>query len=387
MSVYIAPKRKQSIFATVLEWLTYPLTLLRYPLGWLIGQAVLPATNMDFNPAWYPRSRLEIPPYGVSSISYPEIETSDGARLETLELISPEQALKSPSEQHYVIFFNGNGMDLTDSLGDALGYMHEGHFNTVMFNYRGVGGLGAKPLSSDDLITDGIAQVQRLLDMGIPSKNIILRGISLGGGVATKVAEYFYLQEEKPIYVFNDRSFSSLQNVVIGHIRQLFNTEPFQDDTMAGKILGYIAYPIVWGVLQFASWEIEASKAFKQIPPEYRDYAVVRTPKKNRLKQEDDFVITHFGSLHEDLADERALNKEKLKQLKSEAPEQQEEIQQLERELKHHKYEDRISRFSHMESPRHLKNRSGLTLHQEFSMFAKKAFQSEEPTQQNKLEL
>ena len=236
MSVYIAPKPKQSVFSTALEWFTYPVTLLRYPLGWLIGQAVLPATNMDFNNLWHPRPRAGEKLNGVSSFSYPEIETSDGARLDTLELVSPKQALKSPSEQHYVIFFNGNGMDLADNVSDAVGYMREGDFNTVMFNYRGVGGKGAKPLSSNDLITDGIAQVQRLLDMGVPSKNIILRGISLGGGVATKVAEYFHLQEEKPIYVFNDRSFSSLQNVVIGHIRRLFNTEPFQDDTMLGNL-------------------------------------------------------------------------------------------------------------------------------------------------------
>lgn len=386
MTNYIAPKPKKSLSATVLGGLTYPLTLLRYPLGWVIGLAVLPATILDFSQ----KKRPEAKQFKGSfiSFSYPDIKTYDDVRLQTMEMVHAEQLKKPAAEQKYVIFFNGNGMDFTDNREEATRYMREGKFNTILFNYRGTGGVGRKPLSSADLTIDGIAQVQRLLDMGVPSENIILRGLSLGGGVATKVAEYFHLQEKKPIYIFNDRSFSSLQNVVIGHIRQLFNKKPIQEDTMIGKLLGFILYPIVWGFLQLSSWEIPASKAFKHIPPEYRDYALVRTPKGNRINQQDDFIITHYGSLHEGLADERAAAKVKLKRLKREAPEQKNDIRALEYQLKHHKYEDVTfsQAFSHMESPVYLKNRSGSTLHQEFTLFAKKAFKSDERSSQQSAE-
>ena len=65
------------------------------------------------------------------------------------------------------------------------------------------------PESFQDLVTDGIAQVQRVLDLGANPKNITLDGLSLGGGVADLLVAYHFHQLGKQVYLWNDRSFAT----------------------------------------------------------------------------------------------------------------------------------------------------------------------------------
>lgn len=344
-----------------------PFFLKRY-LSEKIGNIIVPFCNMYFLPRHqFIYFFLEDFPL---SWFFLDTKTQDGVMLDTLELMHPDQEKLAPENQQYVIYLNGNGMFYGSNIDEAQAHILQERYNAVLFSYRGTGGEGVAPKSADDLVQDGIAQVQRLLDKGVLSTNIVLKGLSLGGGVGAKVGEYFHAQG-KPIYVYNERSFSTTTNVAVTLLREI----PY-----VGKTLGFLLYPIVWGVMNYSGWEMNAAKAFKSIPKEYRDYAVVRTPKAKRTaKTLDDTVITHYGSMHEALANERKVAKKEYKKLRAlpeRTKEQEARLLIVRNEIKHQKFENVSCReqCAHTENTNSLVNREGNSLFKQFSLFAEKAF-------------
>ncbi len=183
--------------------------------------------------------------------------------------------------------------------------------NVIGFNYRGVIKSKRSPRSKEDLITDGIAQVQRLLQEGVSPQNIILKGHSLGGAIATLVAHHFH-QHGQPINIFNDRSFSSITNYIVGNIRATKHPEAWghprigHKETWGGKLLGYLAKPFVKFGVSLVKWEFNSGKAFRAIPLAYKDYLVVRTKYQDRTDDhQDDGVVVHYASIHAALKDKR----------------------------------------------------------------------------------
>lgn len=261
-------------------------------VGELLGYVILPAQSSDFDA-----------PTDEPAVTH-EIVTHDGATLNTLEIQHPSQQHCDAKYQTYIINFVGNGMCYEQIIPTMQKDADTLKTNVIGFNFRGVNGSTGRTRSKNNLVVDGIAQVQRLLDQGVSSHNITLKAHSLGAGVASLVALHFH-QLGQPINIFNDRSFSSLTNFVIGDIRR-DNPETGQAKTTYRKILGWIAYPVVVLVLHLSNWEINAAAAFKKIPEAYKEYIVVRTPKKDRNpKTRDDKVITHYASIHQALKEER----------------------------------------------------------------------------------
>lgn len=249
------------------------------------------------------------------------IKTHDNVELDTL-LISPDEHSENtatPDEQKYIINLVGNGMCYEDILDEMKFDANFLKVSVIGFNHRGVGYSSGHPQSKDDLVTDCIAQVQYLLDVKhtLP-QNIILKGHSLGAGIASITAHHFH-QQGIPIKIFNGRSFSSVTNVVVGQIRKgLHQQDPAE--TVFLKIVGWMAKPFVKLVLSLAKWEINADVAFRAIPKEYREYLVVKTSKEgindlNDKSPKHDMVITSYASLHAALKDERKADKYKLDQL------------------------------------------------------------------------
>lgn len=299
----------RAVFPFVLLWDLLKLGANKL-LGRLVGSLVLPAQDMH---------RLSISNVGVFNEDDLTCEqhgviTHDGAHLDTFEVVHKSQESLSPTQQKYIISLVGNGMRYEDIIGEMKSDAKALNANVVGFNLRGVGQSTGRTKSKDDLITDGIAQVQRLLDKGVLPQNITLKGHSLGAGVASMVAEHFH-KLGQPINVFSSRSFSSITNFVVGHIRLERDNRGLavgHKENRFGIILGTLLKPLIKVLVSLVNWEIDAGSAFKSIPEANREYMVVRSSKVIRGDRIDDAVIPHYASVHAALTDERREKKAKM---------------------------------------------------------------------------
>jgi len=214
-----------------------------------------------------------------------KITTFDNAEIDGIE-INPEK-----KSDIYIIKFNGNGA-LFEDRGNFEQYINDAYrlnANVIAFNYRGVGNSKKTPESSQDLVTDGIAEVQRILDQGVEAKHIVLDGLSLGGGVATLVAKHFHDKGIK-VNLFNDRSFSSVSNAG-AHMalrRELSPAIEYSIETTSSSFVS------------LAGWQINAAKAYATIPVANKAYMYVTDDLKHPGNQ-GDLVIPEKASLHEAL--------------------------------------------------------------------------------------
>lgn len=282
-------------------------------LGQAIGRIVLPAQNADdfnYDEDDYAISDSDINRYyndNTLTFAKHQINIHDGAVLDTFEGKHSSQTTTALAHQKYILYFVGNGMRYEEITHEMKEDARNIQANVVGFNYRNVGQSRGIVRSRDDLVTDGIAQVQRLLDAGVSPQNITLKGHSLGGGIATLVAQHFH-QLEKPLNLFNGRSFSSLTNFVVGHIRLERNEDGDaigHRESTGGKILGWLLKPFIKFGVSVTKWEINADTAFQSIPQAYREHLVVRSIKTDRGNRLDDPVITHYASIHSALKSER----------------------------------------------------------------------------------
>ncbi|WP_028387905.1 lipase family protein [Legionella fairfieldensis] len=238
-----------------------------------------------------------------------EVITYDKAHLDTFEIKHNSQENIVPKYQKYIINLVGNSMCYEQIINtmkkDAIALQA----NVVGFNFRSVGQSTGKVKSRDDLIADGIAQVQRLLDQGVSPQNITLKGHSLGAGIASLVAQHFH-QLGQPVNLFNSRSFSSMTNVLVGYLR--LKHKIGHKESIGRIILGWLVKPFIKLFVVLAKWEINAGSAFKSIPAAYKDYIVVRSKKEIRGHRIDDPVIPHYASIHKELTSERRKKKAKI---------------------------------------------------------------------------
>jgi hypothetical protein len=309
--IYTAPKPKVSPW----QWplfiairILFPLILLWDLTKWgvnkrfgdMVGSIVLPAQKMGYYQLKIDEQTLNN--FTTDQLVYQknQITTHDDVTLDGIEIQYQSEELILPKHQKYIIHFLGNGMCYEQIIDDMKEDATRFQANIIGFNFRGVGQSTGKATSKNGLVTDGIAQVQRLLDQDVPPQNIILKGHSLGAGIATLVTQHFH-QLRQPIHVFNSRSFSNITNVLVGQIQKA-----------TSKILGWLAYPIIKLAMALTQWEINAGSAFKKIPDAYRDYIVVRSRKEIRSKRMDDAVIPHSASIHKALTSERRKKKAEI---------------------------------------------------------------------------
>lgn len=221
------------------------------------------------------------------------IGTHDGAILDTIEL-KPKAELNKPlGTQHFIVKFIGNGMLYQDVLPVFANDANKLGVTVVGFNYRGVGNSKKPPATFQDLVTDGIAQVQRLLASGVDSKKITVDGLSLGGGVATMVASHFH-KIGKPIYLWNDRSFASISQAAAGMVAP-------EAKNIFGEALEISIESSSWSLMKSAGWDVNVVKAYNAIPDAYKSYMYVA---KKSDRSYGDGVIAPQASLHEGVQQE-----------------------------------------------------------------------------------
>lgn len=286
-------------------------------LGETIGEIILPAQDLGFREIYNDHSTF------INRIIKPKklsaqkilVSTHDNANLDTLE-IKQKNDTETPVElKKYIIRFVGNGICYEQYIEEMIDDANNLNCNVIGFNYRGVSHSTGKPKSKNDLVTDGIAQVQRLLNAGVNPENITLKGHSLGGGVSALVAKHF-LDHGIFLNAFNNSSFSSLTNFVVGQIRTFdLHNHNGHHETFGMKLLGWIAKPFIKFAICLVKWEIEAADAFKALPDTHKEYMVVRSSKARREEYPavlDDPVIPHYTSMHTALKGERSEQKQKI---------------------------------------------------------------------------
>jgi len=128
--------------------------------------------------------------------------------IETLEILQ-----KHNNNQTYEIFCCGNQQDAMQDGFAAYLAEKQPNKNHILWNYPGVGGSAGHTNSAHDLIEAGYKQAKRLLDQKIPAEKITLHGLSLGGAVATQVAQRLH-EEGHLVHLEVDRSFAQIARVL-----------------------------------------------------------------------------------------------------------------------------------------------------------------------------
>ena len=137
-------------------------------------------------------------------------KTFDGAELWGFDYKNKTESNKT------ILYFGGNAEDIGhDYLNPEYNSFikqvaNKLNANYTMFNYRNAGTSTGNPGSHKDLVVDGIAQVQRLINSG--QKEITLYGKSIGGTVAARVMRYFvdHPKEGVEFKLIMDRSLSGV---------------------------------------------------------------------------------------------------------------------------------------------------------------------------------
>jgi len=200
------------------------------------------------------------------------VRTADDVDLDTLSIEHIKQKKKA-SEQKWIVYFLGNAMCYEQAL-EQIKIMSERTGASILTgNYRGVMRSQGAATSSHDLILDGEAMVQYLLNKGVPPENILLHGLSLGGAVATEVAAY-HQEKDHEMHLCNERSFS--------HIAKLLKA---RCPRALGAILGQIVLA--------AGWRFDSLKNFQKI----NGY-------KFTIHSQEDGVIRYEASLYKCLKEQ-----------------------------------------------------------------------------------
>lgn len=360
MATYTAPKPKQNRWKKRLLILPLLGEMLQavgnFALGKTIMRMVLPAQTFaqfklseEDKKTHFDKIFLENKENNDLIHQTHQVMTHDGCCLDTLEII-PKSLVGEYKEggkvsidptQKYIIKFVGNKSSYAIGLDDAykdvdeksrprmplgtpsgtikemISDARELNCRVILFNYRGVSDDKKQATSTNDLFVDGIAQVQRLLDAGVPPENILVKGHSLGGGIGCVTAAYFAKNNEH-VFNYTSRTFPYLARLILGNLRRMF-VKPNKDgkksghkETLGGKIIAFLAWPFVKAIFYLSRCEIPAAESFRSIWN--KRYITAKSPAADIAANADiidDSVMTHYASLPQGLPKkERDINAE-----------------------------------------------------------------------------
>jgi hypothetical protein len=305
---YYAPKPPvlwKPLLSSVVMRLAFPPLLIvdalkataTYFYGETMGERILQPNNEEFSNISLPKELSE----GVV-LEQDSIITHDQTVLDTLIISHPDANKKPRSEQLCIINFVGLGMcyqDITREMKeDALAL----RCKVVGFNYRGIHTSQTKNAKTlDDLVVDGIAQVQHVLSYlndSSTNPNIILKAHSFGGVVATRVLSHFALRGIQ-LTIFDGRSLASVSQFFA---QAEMIAEPNTNLQKSKNQLIKFKYATQFFL---TGWYADVTTEFHAIPDDNKRYIVVRSPREFRQnikrKHIDDPVIPYEFSLHRSL--------------------------------------------------------------------------------------
>ena len=122
-------------------------------------------------------SRFGLTPEAERHVASFPIQTEDGEALDALEFFPQRGAggdagggntCRSPG---WVVWLNANGVQYEDNVHFARALANDSGANVLLFNYRGVGRSSGAIRTAHDLVVDGKAALQHLLDQGVPAQS------------------------------------------------------------------------------------------------------------------------------------------------------------------------------------------------------------------------
>jgi len=159
-------------------------------------------------------------------------------------LVIPNQDIsqgKAGSRLYFIMFY-GKGEYYESRFRDMARQAKETGASVLGFNHKGVHSSSGKISCLAELVNDGIAVVDFLLQRGVSHEQIILQGNSLGAGVQAMVSEHYRAINGVPLRQINSNSFKSLSAVIAHRYKVLF-LENFFD-----VVLNYAGWEITPGI-------------------------------------------------------------------------------------------------------------------------------------------
>lgn len=287
-----------SYVTSLFKFLLFPLYVCGLGFKVWIGLHIYPITLRDSNDDLNYKN-FELDNEALLSIYHVEkcfIDMPGHARLKTYEF-TPKRLQGDRNNIPHIIYFTGNGSRFENMIktmcidADSLDATVIG-FHHSNFGFSGLPGSDGQltsvfPRSQSELIEEGVAQVQRLLDKGVPPQKIVLCGHSLGGGIATLVAWHFY-QRNQPITInlYNDRSFASIAQIVSGWLEATIS----EDSPSSLQTILKAFKPTIQWILNCADWNLNAGEVIHKLPDNTWDYRTIRQDNSSAAFIDDEII-------------------------------------------------------------------------------------------------
>jgi hypothetical protein len=210
---------------------------------------------------------------------------------------------------NYMVVFMGNGEMLEGRVRYLAKLANNFNCNIVAFNYRGKGLSTGTASKAADLISDGKAVVNNILQKGVYPNKITLYGKCLGAGIATRVA-YDYHNLGIRLKVALGLPFSSLTSMVDGMYKLKSIPSKSVPNYKLKKLGISLKTPFLHSIIKKSNWEINVKNAYNNIPDNYKMFFQIRTRgHKANLNYFGDGVVheksTLSYSLEKDLLNEQ----------------------------------------------------------------------------------
>lgn len=223
------------------------------------------------------------------------LQTVDNAVLDSVEIRGETAAKQDISERRFIISCMPRSNNYVDWMKQYRFFVKELDVTMVAFNYRGVGLSKGIVYSETSLRDDTYAQVQRLLLLGARPENITLMGECVGGNVAAHTAGKLH-EEGYPVKLYNARSFRSFISILEGRSIPDANASLLHPRTLL-QWLNYGFVKLILTPLVISSgWSLNIAHSFKKIPPEDRDFLVVRSKKDDQGNRFRDDAMIPYGT-------------------------------------------------------------------------------------------
>lgn len=176
----------------------------------LLAKEILPALTIEKDVALKFHTNAMTTLSSCSNALHVKFSANKNLNLDGIAISSGDKPL---AERKIVVYFLPNYMLWEEKIEDFLAFSDRLEADVVCYNYRGCGQSSGFPNDANDLVADGLSQLQQLLDAGAKPENIVLYGYSLGGGISMQVAEAL-AKANIPVNIVNERSFSSIDAVL-----------------------------------------------------------------------------------------------------------------------------------------------------------------------------
>jgi uncharacterized protein len=158
---------------------------------------------------YYPDRVIDLAPDALG-MAFDDVilQTQDGVRITGWWVPARPATPERPA--HTVLFCHGNAGDIGDRVG-SIKTFHDLGLNVLIFDYRGYGHSTGKPTEEGTYLDAQAAWNYLKAERGIPPHTIVVFGRSLGGTVASWLAE-----QTDPGLLFLESTFTSAADIAAG---------------------------------------------------------------------------------------------------------------------------------------------------------------------------